>query len=304
MRIFITGASGFIGTELTRQLVARGHTVVGLSRSDAGAARIAAVGGTAARGDITDSAAVTRAVQGADAVVHFALLSATSPPRGRDQVNLEGTRALLEAVRGRSLHSFVSASGAVGIYRHATGGWVDESSVEDPQLPFTKNRLAVDTLVRQAHRDADLPAVILRPPVVYGPGGAFRRYMIDLLRNRRFRVVGNGSYWSNWVHLADAGAAYVAAVENPPAGETIIVSDDEPVPYRTFVDALAVAMGLPPPGTVPPFLARLVVGREPVELLQLSLRLRNGKAKDRLGWRPRFPTYRDGLPDVLRNVGA
>lgn len=93
-------------------------------------------------------------------------------------------------------------------------------------------------------------------------------------------------------------------MENPPAGETIILADDEAVPYRRFVNDLAAAMGLPPPGSVPPFLARLVVGREPVELLQLSARLRNQKAKDRLGWRPRFPTYREGLPDLLRRLGA
>ncbi len=164
MRVFITGASGFIGTELTSQLVASGHSVVGLTRFDAGAARIAAAGGSVARGDMTNPSAVAQAVPGADAVVHLALLSATSPSKDRNRTNIEGTRVVLNAVRNERLRAFVSASGAIGIYRHALGAWVDESSPEDPQLPFAKNRLAVDAMVRQAHHDHGLPAVILRPP--------------------------------------------------------------------------------------------------------------------------------------------
>jgi nucleoside-diphosphate-sugar epimerase len=160
-------------------------------------------------------------------------------------------------------------------------------------------RWMLDNVVRAAHREWGLPATILRPPIVYGPGSGFEEFFLDLMRRHLFRVPGDGSYFIDLVSVEDCAAAYRLALERAPAGETFLVADDEPVPMRTFADYLAERMGRRRPGSVPPFLAKLVAGREPVEVMMESVRLRNGKLKSRLGWTPRYPTYREGIPRVV-----
>ncbi len=300
MRIFVTGAGGFIGSELTRQLVAAGHGVVGLTRSPETAERLRGMGAEPLVGDVGDAAVVRRGVAGADAVAHLGIPRAGE--KNLEEAAMVGTRglqAVLDACEGAPLRSFVHASGALGIYRHGPGEWIDETAPEEPS-PAMKERWSLDRVVRAAARRSGLPATILRPPVVYGVGSGFKEFFLDLARRRLFRVVGDGAYFLNLVHVEDAAAAYRLALERPSAGETFLVADDAPVAMREFADFFAEEMGRRRPGSVPAFLAKVVAGAGAVEALQDSVRLRNGKIKARLGWTPRYPTYRDGLPGVVR----
>src|SRR5437867_10445273 len=127
MRIFVTGAGGFIGSEVTRQLVSAGHEVVGLVRSPAKAGRLRAMGATPILGDVRDLSLVRQGVAGAEAVAHLALPRAGERRfRDANDVNVRGTGALLEACRNASLKSFVLASGAAGMYRHGPAVWSAE----------------------------------------------------------------------------------------------------------------------------------------------------------------------------------
>ena len=300
MHVFVTGAGGFIGFELVRQLRAHGHEVLGLVRTPAKVDALRSVGATPLVGDVRDSAIVKRGVTGADAVAHLALPRAgEGNPRIVRETYTRGTEAVLEACRDRTLHSFVLASGALGMYRHPPGAWIDESGPEEPSTPSTRDRHEVDEAVREAHRDWGLPATVLRPPIVYGLGGAFQPFFLDLMRRGMYRVVGDGSYFLNFVHIEDCAAAYRIALERAAVGETFLIVDDEPVTMRAFSDALAQLMGRRRPGWAPPLLAKFVAGRDSVNAMMDSVRLRNTKIKTRLGWAPRYPTYRDGLPSVV-----
>jgi len=301
MQIFVTGAGGFIGSELVRQLVAAGHAVVGLVRTPQKAERLRLVGGEPIVGDVGDEAVIREGVAGADAVAHLALPRAgEKDAEAAALVAKRGTQALLNACRGVSLRSFVHASGALGVYRHAPAEWIDETAPEEPSTFSTHERCTIDNVVRAAHRLWGLPAVILRPPFVYGVGSGFKEFFLDLMQRGRFRVVGDGSYYIDLVHVEDCATAYRLALERAPVGDTLLVVDDEPVTLRAFADSLAQAMGKRRPGSAPAFLARLVAGRDAVQILQESARLKNAKIKSRLGWNPRYPTHRDGVPAVVR----
>jgi len=250
---------------------------------------------------VRDAAAVAKGVANADAVAHLALTRAGERRQRASRASyLQGLESLFGACRGTSLKSFVLASGALGMYRHRPGEWIDETAPEAPTAPSIADRHAVDEQVREAHREWGLPAVILRPPMVYGVGSGFREFFLDLMRRGLYRVVGDGAYFANLVHVEDCAAAYRFALEKAPAGETFLVMDDGPVTMREFSDFLAKEMGRRPPGTVPPFLAKLVVGRDAVQVLTESVRLRNAKIKARLGWAPKYPTFREGIPGVVR----
>ncbi len=301
MRVFVTGGTGFIGSALVRQLVSAGHNVTGLARTPEKARRLEGMGASAIVGDVRTPAVLREGVNDADGVAHLALPRAGEKDHETaSDVAKRGTQGVLDACRGRSLRSFVFASGALGIYRHAPGEWIDEMSPEAPTAPPMHERWMLDNVVRAAHREWGLPATILRPPIVYGPAGAFREFFLDLMRRGFFRVPGDGSYYVNFVSVEDCAAAYRLALERAPAGETFLVVDDEPVTMRAFADFLAAEMGRRRPGKIPPFLAKLVAGREAVDVMMESVRLRNRKIKERLGWAPKYPSYRDGIPEAVR----
>jgi 2-alkyl-3-oxoalkanoate reductase len=299
MRVLVVGASGVIGIRLVPLLTQRGHQVTGTSRSAARAGQLRSLGAETAVLDVLDAAAVRAVVAQArpDAIIYQSTaLSGISFSRNMDRafgptnrLRTTGTDNLLAAAREAGIARFIGQSFAPFRYAH-TGGPVKEET--DPMAePPPSARLMFEAM---AHNDRAVTAaggIALRYGGFYGDRD---NAMITAIGKRQFPLIGDGGGIMSFIHLDDAAAATVLALDTQ--GPAIYnITDDDPAPMRDWLPALARALGAKPPYRVPAWLARLLMGKM-LPMMTEARGASNAKAKKELGWTPRWPTWRDGFP--------
>ena len=303
MRVFVAGASGAIGTRLIPRLVERSHEVIGTATSPASADRVRQLGAKPVKLDLLDPRAVRKSVLGAapDAIVHEATALANAkftrnldkPFVVTNRLRTEGTDALIAAGREAGTSRFVAQSFAS--YRGIReGGMVKtEDDPLDPNPPATMREswAAMNHLEKAV---TDFGGIVLRYGVFYGDESDG---LIKPVRKRQFPIIGDGGGMLSWIHLDDAAAATVLALEHEgPAIYNIV--DDEPAPVREWLPVLAESLGAKPPRHFPRWLARLVAGEAAAMLGTEARGASNAKAKRELGWEPRHPSWRQGFRAV------
>ena len=309
MRVFVAGATGAIGTRLVPQLVERGHEVVGTSRSAEKAERLRRLGAEPIVLDLLDPQAVREAVAAArpDAIVHQATaLAGAGDVKHFDRsfaetnrLRTEGADALLAAAQDAGVGRFVAQSYAGWPYAREGGPVKTEDDPLDP-TPVPAMRETLAAIRHLEHVVTKAGGVALRYGGFYGSSDDAQ---LELVRKRRFPIVGDGGGVWSFVHLDDAATATVLAVERGTPGIYNIV-DDEPAPAREWLPALAAAIGAKPPRRVPRWLARLLAGEAGVVLMTEVRGASNAKAKRELGWSLRYPSWRQGFADAYRATRA
>jgi nucleoside-diphosphate-sugar epimerase len=302
MRVLVTGASGFIGGAVCAALAQSGHELSALVRrpgSEPPATR-------PVLGDLRDLPQLREAVLEArpECVVHLAAeIASQRDARKLEQANVQGTRALLDAclllAEGDPAAGprFVFASTVVT--GDAAGDLLSEERPLPVHTPYGHSKQQGERLVSES----GLPAVVLRPSHVYGPGGWYAQELVSRLRQPgRFAVIGSGRNLWDVVHVHDIAAAFVLAVERAPAGSTYHLVDDEPISYYEFMALTASALGVGVPRRIPAAVARLVAGGNAVDAVVRSARSSNLKAKRELGWQLRFPNAREGVADAVASL--
>jgi nucleoside-diphosphate-sugar epimerase len=300
MRVFVAGASGAIGSRLVPQLIERGHEVIGTSRSPEHAERVRALGAKPVVLDLLDPRAVRRAVLDAapEAIIHQAtaladLRFSKNLDRGFAQTNrlrTEGTDALLAAAREAGVGKFVAQSFASARYARVGGPVKTEEDPLDP-TPVAGMR---ETDAAMRHVDE---AVIAAGGIALRYGGFYGAPNDALpgpIRKRQFPIVGDGGGVSSFIHLDDAAAATVLALDHDGSGIYNIV-DDEPAAVREWLPVLAEVLGAKPPRHFPVWLARLFAGDGAVMMGTESRGASNAKARRDLGWTLRYPSWRQGF---------
>jgi nucleoside-diphosphate-sugar epimerase len=307
MRVFVVGASGAIGTRLVPQLIDAGHEVIGTSRSAAGAKRVRALGAKPVALDLLDGRAVRKAILASEpeAIVHQATdLSNVGNLKHFDRtfaqtnrLRTEGIDTLLAAARETGVRHFVAQSYASARYVRE-GGWVksEDAPLDPTPVPSARESQAAMRHVDEAVTEAG--GIALRYGVFYG---AANDGLVEPVRKRQFPIVGDGAGVWSWIHLDDAAAATVLALERGEAGIYHVV-DDDPAPVREWLPALAEALGAKPPRRVPRWLARLLAGEAVVVMSTESRGGSNAKAKRELGWEPRYPSWREGFVAVYASA--
>jgi 2-alkyl-3-oxoalkanoate reductase len=300
MRVFVAGASGAIGTRLVPQLIDRGHEVIGTFHSPTSAERVRALGAQPVALDLLDARAVREAVLAAapDAIVHEATaLADVKFSRNFDRtfaatnrLRTEGTDNLLAAARAAGVKRFVAQSFASARYvRDGAAVKTEADPLDTSPLPSTRESHAAMRYLDETVTAAG--GIILRYGGFYG---AENDGLIEPVRKRQFPIVGDGGGVTSFIHLDDAAAATVLALERGEPGIYNIV-DDEPAPVREWLPVLAQALGAKPPRHVPRWLAKLLGGDAAVMLGTEARGASNAKAKRELGWQPQFPSWREGF---------
>jgi nucleoside-diphosphate-sugar epimerase len=299
VKALVTGASGFLGHAVCAELSSRGHEVCALVRRTGSEPS----GTTAVAGDLGDGDALTRLLGDVrpDWVIHLAAEIATQRDAGKiDEVNVHGTARLLAACQAAGTRRFAFASTVVT--GDAGGAVLDETSTLPVQTAYGRSKQEGEQLVRESGLDT----VIIRPSHVYGAGGWYAGEIVKRLKQPgRLVVIGSGQNWWDVVRVEDVATAFVVASEQAPAGALYHVVDDEPVRYYDFAALTAQALGVGSPRRIPPWLAKRVTGDDPVAAVMRSARSSNAHLKAELGWRPRYPSAQEGVPDaVSRLVGG
>ena len=301
MRVFLAGASGALGSRLVSQLIDAGHEVYGTHNSPASAERVRGLGATPVALDILDARAVRRTVLEIqpDAIVHQATaLSGAKFGRSLDRtfaatnrLRTEGTDALIAAAWDADVQRFIGQSFAP--YRYAREGGLIKTE-DDPLDPAPPENTG-ETYAAMAHLDTavtDFGGIALRYGGFYGAGNDG---LVEPVRKRQYPIVGSGAGMMSFIHLDDAAAATVLALDHDgPAIYNVV--DDEPAPVRDWLPVLAEALGAGPPRRFPAWLARLVAGEAAVVMATQARGASNAKAKRALGWAPRYASWRQGFP--------
>jgi nucleoside-diphosphate-sugar epimerase len=300
MKVLVAGATGSVGSRLVPQLVERGHEVVGTSRSASSADRLRALGATPMVLDVLDPGATRDVVTDTmpDAIVHEATaLAGKNDLRhfdesfaGTNRLRTDGTDNLIAAAREAGVSRLVAQSYAGWPYAREGGPVKSEDDPLDPS-PVPEMRETLDAIEHLERRVTDAGGTVLRYGGLYG---APDDVQVELVRKRRFPIVGDGGGVWSFVHLDDAASATVLAVEQGDAGIYNVV-DSDPAPVSEWLPALAKAVHAKPPRHVPRWLARLVAGDVGVVLMTEVRGASNAKARRDLDWTLRHPSWREGF---------
>lgn len=299
----VTGATGCIGRAVCRELVTHGYRVLGLARNDAARARLP-YGVVAVPGDIRNPAAWDSAIERAHVVIHLAVPSEIGSGK-KDRADAERDADELASILDRLCASvrrhkkrFIHTFGSLMYDPGADGRVRETSAISSGRGYGLRHRKAYPVLTR--HRKRGLRAMSVNPCFVYGPGGWFESGMLDPMSRGQSVFIGDGTQPMHYVEAGDAAVGYRLAIERGLDGDDYLLADDEPSTLGEFTRLVAREMGAPAPVSIPEEELIPVLGDWAVEAYTTCYPVDSTRARERLGWAPRYRTIREGVPDVVR----
>ena len=308
MNVFVAGSTGVLGRRVVTDLIDRDHRVVGLTRDRRGDALIESLGAHPVRGDLFDPESMTRAAAGADVIVHAAtaIPTKTKPSiddwRENDRIRVEGTKALIDAARNVNATKLILQS-IVWVARQPDGSWFDEDATPRPDRT-AQSAVEAEQLVQRAANERGLDVSILRCGLFYAPDAAHTQAYVEMLQQGKLPVIGGGLLGRHdallsYIHVDDAARAFADAVDADRTGLWHVV-DDEPAAMADLFTHMAELMGARQPRRIPGWLAKGFVGADAVSLMTRAMPTSNARVRRDLGWSPTYPSYREGLAQVIR----
>lgn len=299
MRVFVTGGTGAIGQYAVSALIAAGHDVAALARSESSAAGLAGIGVEPVMVSLFDHDALRTAFVGCDAVVNLATALPSSKNFHRpgawkenNKIRTEGSAAVVDAALGAGVPTLIQES-VVMLYKDGGAQWLDEAWPVD-NFPMAHSNLAAEASANR-FTESGGKGIVMRFGWFYGPGAAHSEEFFQLAK--RFGVcvmMGAAEGYVSSIHVSDGGNA-VAAALNVPAGTYNIV-DNNPLTKKEYANAIAAGANRKRYLRAPGLLAKIM--RENTTSLTRSLRVKNDKFKAASGWSPDFPSAREGWNEM------
>lgn len=265
---------GYLGRRVAARWVAAGRRVLAVTRRNT--AELRALGVEPVVADVTEPASLT-ALPRATTVL-YAVGMDRAAGRTMREVYVGGLENVLAALPAGGRFVYVSST---SVYGQTDGGWVDESSPTEPTEEAGRVVLEAERLLRKRRPDA----AVLRLAGLYGPDRLLRKQPV--LKGEP--LVGDADKWLNLIHVEDGADAVVAAAERAAPGSTYTIADDTPTPRRALYTRLAELLTAPP-----------ATFDERPEPGAANRRVSNRRAKVELGWQPRLPSFREGLPQAVQ----
>jgi len=257
MRVFVTGATGFVGRAVCAVLANERHEVTVLALPDENVTELS--GARVLRGDLTISDSIRGALHGMDAVVHLAGVVGYGVPWSVCQaVNIEGTRHIAAEAVAAGVRRFVHMS-SVSVYGRVPGVRLDERSpMREIGDPYGDTKIAAERLLNDLSSRGELDLTVLRPTVIYGSGDRlFLPKLVDNLRNGA-RIIGRGDHPVDLVHVDDVAAFIVAILSDASTfGQTVNLNDPANPTWKELLTLVAEAIGVPAPTSHVPYAVAL-----------------------------------------------
>ena len=304
MKVFVIGGTGFLGTHLIPKLQKQGHEVTILTRSREKASDLESLGTKVVVGNLLQPESFTPALSPQDAVISVAMPDIRpgriSPKRFKILRNQTIFYFSIPIDIAEKLNCPLIVT--LGTSFRTVGEEVADESWPIERFGMTKIGELVDPLISEVIRRGSPPLIQMLPGEIYGPGGLFRNFMYEWMKKGRYRVIGSGENYIPRICVEDCAQAYVEVLKKMPLGESFIIADDGPCTQREFSNFMAHCMNVPRPKSVPGFIIRVVMGKLIYETVTMNCRVSNAKAKEYLGWKLKFPTYREGLPTTIGDI--